>query len=154
MGMWNYNCIQIQNRIDLSEGRGLQYVWNYETESADPTDAYEGSPVARTNDSRKRPLLWSRRHCRIYSDPYGGSFPWSKDYFEVISFQHGIPHPEYDDFLHMGLKPGTNEADAIRREGISGNSHRAHKESRVIPAVEAAPAQVIDPHFSNLVLPE
>ena len=75
----------------------------------------------------------------MYSDPYGGSFGWNKDSFELVAFQHGMAHPEYDDFLHMGLTPGDQEAQAIRQGGIPGNSRRAHKGSRVIPTQEAAP---------------
>ena len=97
------------------------------------------------NDNRKRPLIWSRRHCRIYSDPFHGSFGVNnQDLFKVISFQHGTPHPEYDDYFHMGLEPGVNEANAIRRNGIAGNAHNAHRESQTVPNVQVSPTPEAD----------
>ena len=113
----------IQNGISLSDGHGLLYEWNDETGEAYATGEYEGSSVAPTNDNRKRPLVWSRRHCRMYTDPYGGSFErMNKDDFEIFLFKHGSPHPEYDDYLHMGSYLGAKEADAIRRNGMVGNA--------------------------------
>ena len=111
----------IQNGIDLSEGHGLQFEWDEQNNVAVPSDAYEGSPVANANDNRKRILLWSRRHARLYTDPHGRSFGWDKQCFEVVAFQHGVAHPEYDDFLHMGLIPGEQESQAIRQGGMPGN---------------------------------
>ena len=120
----------IQNGIDLSEGHGLQFDWDEENNVAIPTEPYEGTRSNSNRDNRKRPLVWSRRHARLYSDPHGGSFGWDKNLFEVMAFRQGRAHPEYDDFLHMGLEPGKLEAQAIRRSGLSGNTHRSFKRSR------------------------
>ena len=86
---------------------------------------------------------------QIYSDPFGGSFPMSrqvyKDHFKVITFRQGIPHPEYDDYLHMGQVPAVTEANAIRQNGIAGNAYRANQDDQTVPAVQTAPIFDADP---------
>ena len=66
------HALSIHKGIDLSDGRGIPYTVDPETGFLEPTQTYEGSPVADANDNRKYPLLWSRRHCRIYVDPGHG----------------------------------------------------------------------------------
>ena len=134
----------IQNAISLSNGEGLQYEWDEDASTVYPTDPYEGSPKVHANDGRKRPLLWSNRHCRIYNDPMGGSFErFNPAYFEVFHFEYGNPHPEYDDFLHMGSVPGDKEADAIRRNGMRSGYRRSHKEGQAVP-LSSEPVAVAD----------
>ena len=96
-----------QNGISLSEGKGLMYEWDEGASKVYATEPYEGSLGTRTNEVSKRPLLWSRRHCRIYNDPMCGSFEQvNPAYFEVVNLEHGRPHPEFDDYLHMVSVPG------------------------------------------------
>ena len=123
----------IQNAISLSNGEGLQYEWDEDSSTVFRTDPYEGSPKVHANDGRKRPLLWSNRHCRIYNDPMCGSFErFNSAYFEVFHFEFGVPHPEFDDFLHMGSIPGDKEADAIRRNGMRNGCRRSYKEGQAL----------------------
>ena len=91
-----------QNGISLSEGKGLMYEWDEGASKVYATEPYEGSLGTRTNEVSKRPLLWSRRHCRIYNDPYGGSFErGNPEYFEIVHFESGKAHPEFDNYIHM-----------------------------------------------------
>ena len=69
----------IQNGVWLASGEGLSFDYDERNDRLLEIDRYEGSPmptdpVARANDNRRRPLVWSRRHCRIYADPHYGSF--------------------------------------------------------------------------------
>ena len=57
----------IQNGISLANGNGLTHEWDESTSEVYLTEPYEGSRKARNNDDRKRPVFWTKRHCRIYN---------------------------------------------------------------------------------------
>ena len=64
----------IQRAIDLANGKGITHVLDFTTKEWVRVPMYTGTEVI-ANENRKRPAVWSRRRCRIYDDPYGGSIP-------------------------------------------------------------------------------
>ena len=63
----------IQRAVDLAEGNSM----TYDPETWEAEDVYEGTVKKPwlTNDNRRTPILWSKRHCRMYVDPWKDGAP-------------------------------------------------------------------------------
>ena len=97
----------IQRAVDLAEGNSMTYddlTWEAE-------DAYKGSVKKQgsTNDNRLTPILWSKRHCRKYVDPWKDGAPHGRSaiesYFKICTVDgrriDGIDNDNYYYLCHL-----------------------------------------------------
>ena len=114
-----------QRAIDLANGQGLQWTWSDEVQDWEELEPYDGTPI-----DRRRPLVWSLRHCRTYDDPYGTpTIATHSLYFTVRDFADLSLSEGWDDFEHLGRVPKQLGKVSIAAAG-KGVSRRRYKEER------------------------
>ena len=119
-----------QRAIDLANGQGLQWTWSDEVQDWEELEPYDGTPIGSVNDDRRRPLVWSLRHCRTYDDPYGTPMITPHGlYFTVRDFADLSLSECWDDFEHLGSVPKQLEKVSIAATGKCV-SRRRYKERR------------------------
>ena len=94
----------IQRAVDLAEGQGITHVLDDTTGIWAEDEMYAGSVKHQPNDNRRTPVLWTKRHCRRYTDPYRGSVPGTNPaYFKVCTVKDGkLDGIDINNFYHMG----------------------------------------------------
>ena len=120
-----------QRAIDVSNGVGLRYVLSPDEgiwESAEVDDDYEGSPIVE-NDNRCRPLVWTKRHCRLYNDEYGSCTTTTyNELFGIVDIQ-SLKLPERMEYFdHYGCVP--TEYDYHKPEMPRSVFRRSKKKSQ------------------------
>ena len=125
-----------ERAIMLADGRGLKYVLN-DLEQWEETEAYDGTPAHHANDDRRRPVFWTKRHCRIYDDPYGGSVGHTVvAYFQTLSIDKALQTLDLHNCQHYGTMP-----DAVLEK------YHGHKQFPVASgSIGATADKALSPH--------
>ena len=67
---------------------------------------YEGSPcIDELYDNRKRPMVWTKRHCRTYDDPWFGSSMYTHDEYLTVVDRKKVTKEMAAEYFHLGWTP-------------------------------------------------